>query len=125
MIRNQIQMIILLYPESVDASEPEHLSKANLPRHSCSARIPSDWENTARYFGISTTSPSSGSNKSRCSFIASTQSSLMSYGSNLVHPIPNPPPIKSSQNGSPSSPSTATYLPPQGVSNRGRGHGCG
>ncbi|GAA0187272.1 hypothetical protein LIER_34560 [Lithospermum erythrorhizon] len=104
----------LLYSESANVSEFEHLSKANLPRHSCSARLPSDWEITAWYFGISTTPPSSGSNKSRCSFIASTQSSLMSYGSNSVHPAPCPPPIKSSQNHSPSSPSTPTSLPLEG-----------
>ncbi|GAA0176394.1 hypothetical protein LIER_29397 [Lithospermum erythrorhizon] len=67
-------------------------------------------ENIARYFGISTTLPSSGSDKSRCSFIALTQSSLISYRSNSVHPTPNPPPIKPSQNDSPSSPSTPTSL---------------
>ncbi|GAA0152966.1 hypothetical protein LIER_11317 [Lithospermum erythrorhizon] len=103
-----------LYLDSVDVLEPGHISKENLPQHSCSARLPSDWENTARYSGISTTSPFSGNNKSRCSFIALTQSSLMSYGSNSVHPIPSPPPIKSSQNDSPSSPSTPTSLPPRG-----------
>ncbi|GAA0163405.1 hypothetical protein LIER_19282 [Lithospermum erythrorhizon] len=49
----------------------------------------------------------------------------MSYGSNSVHPTPSPPPIKSSQNDSPSSPSTPTFLHPRGVSNRSRGNGHG
>lgn len=114
-----------LHPDEQYVEEPAHLNKANKARASCS-RLPSDWERTAHHFGISTTR-SSGSRKSRNSFMAHTQSELMSLGSNSLH---TPPRQKTDVSGASPDTGTPTSRAPSGnrrgrgsSSERGRGRG--